>query len=607
MKSIIVRDKYRFVNWVCFFVVVIMFAFFNLNVPVMRSLPDELGSMAFAAFLNGEDWSSVLSNPSMFYGSGQFFLLYPIFLIAKNPIIKYQLLLAVGSILKSIPIFIAGKIVRYYKHDISIPYYILIIISTVLFSPIRATNIDNEPMLTLLVWIIVLLIIRLQRNINKEIDSIVLGIVCGYGYFCHTRGLLYVIAILSVILIFRILTNKELVYLNRFIISVFITLVLAYGVNAYIKAILYTNASTEITTNTVGSLATSVLGNFRKIFTFVGFQSFLDLLCSNIWVIYIFGLGIISFSTFIILYKLLAISKKRISGEAAESESYVFPGLFCVIGLIASIVGLCIWALNEGIQLHTDNGSLTRFHFYLRYYANYFGPMILVFYTCCLQKTKEKSLCRLSCITAVILNIGCILYSFFGPATISIVQNERFVRSDWFYYFAPFSFNFQFWPNAIQGRKYYVISTIVVTALVAIIWYLAKKRKTIYLLFLLNTVFIWEYGYGVIQFDKPFSTSRDYYESVNGFTDYVIENKNAIHDKRILYINETFGPQYLVQFASGNTPVDWMNHYPNEDQCKEIKSEIVLSNQPIDGLDKMKSVERIDLDDNEYLYILKGT
>ena len=77
----------------------------NLNIPTMRSIPDEIGSMAYAAKITGHNWNYVLTHPSLYYGSGTFLLQLPFFVLVKNPLILYQCLLGVAAFLHAVPAY----------------------------------------------------------------------------------------------------------------------------------------------------------------------------------------------------------------------------------------------------------------------------------------------------------------------------------------------------------------------------------------------------------------------------------------------------------------------------------------------------------------------
>ena len=158
----------------------------------MRSLPDEIGAIAFAAKLVGYDWNYVLTHPEMYYGSGTIFFTYPLFCIVKDPLILYQCLLGVGAFLHALTAFIAGEILtKYYKEEFSSISIIIISAICAFITPTRTSNIDNEPMLVLICWIIVYLIMRLQHSVTKT-QKILTDVLHTYKVIENDKKKIYV-------------------------------------------------------------------------------------------------------------------------------------------------------------------------------------------------------------------------------------------------------------------------------------------------------------------------------------------------------------------------------------------------------------------------------
>ena len=142
-----------------FFFLVVFQITCNLCVVSPRSLPDEIGAIALGARMAGYDWTYVLTHPAYYYGSIEAPFLFPFFKIIREPRILYQCLIGVGVILRSLPAFICGRILTdFFKID---NFWNIsgITICACLFTPTRGTNIDNEPALILIGWIIFYLLL----------------------------------------------------------------------------------------------------------------------------------------------------------------------------------------------------------------------------------------------------------------------------------------------------------------------------------------------------------------------------------------------------------------------------------------------------------------
>ncbi|WP_300926346.1 hypothetical protein [uncultured Dubosiella sp.] len=584
---------------IAFIISLIIQILWNQFVPIMRSLPDEVGAISFAAYLNGMDWSNVLSNPSMYYGNGMFFLLYPFFLVIKDPFILYQCLLGVCAFLRATVAIISVYISKKYFY-ISNKYYLICIgLISSLFSPTRSTIVDNEALLIVLTWGVTLSLFKLIDSKNpkeKRNWTIFLSFLSSYAYIAHNRGILYIISIILVILIYYIYKKEWLIDLKWFFISIVICFI---GANVYIKHIknlIFYSEATITTRNTIGGVVSSVNSNISTLFTKVGLRSFLDLLCSNLWVTFVFSYGILYIGIFnLISYLIRLIKKIMLNDKSSDEINIVF--LFSLFGVLISIIGLCISELHNGTTVHINGSNITRFHFYMRYYGNYFGPLIL-FVLCNLYKKKIKY----HYFANLFICLSCIIYVYCSILYKVVVSNEHYIITDWFYFFAPFSLRFGYWPDVLQGRGYFIASSIISIIIFTLIVLLAKHGNKKILITLIACIVIWYNFYLTIFYDSPFSKSDNYLESVNGIAQYLKDHENITH-KNIAYINNNFGNQYVVQFVSKTNRVTWYESFDSIKKNEMKNYDYILSNNSISELKKLKYKE-IELDNNEYLYTL---
>lgn len=586
---------------ISFCIVFIIQICLNSMVICMRSLPDEMGAVALAASMAGYDWNYVLTHPSMYYGSGTVLLLYPFFALIKNSLLLYQCLLGVGAFLHAIPAYIACRIVQKYYKITEKKFLIIIIgVACVFFTPTRASNIDNEPMLICLCWISIYLIIALMHTEKitlKRIYSFLWAVTLAISYFSHTRAILYSVSAILVIICYRFLAKKNLVsifgFLSAYVVSM---MVVVFTVNN-IKSTLFTSTTTDIVKNTPEELVSNAATNVQSLFSLTGLRSFFDLLFSNIWIIFVFSAGIIVFVIFFFAFKGFVVTFKLIKKDETLSSCYQksigFPILFCVCGIIISIIGVCIIWLPNAMSVHLNSENLSRGHFYLRYYGNYFGPLLLFFIFELKHNKQNRRLTIISIGWIVFCAFYCVL-SFLGMATIHYQRGL-----DWFYYFAPFSGMLNSWPNTLQTLSYFACATLFSIVVLCIIVYLARlKKERIYVL-LIAILLIWEYVYGVSRFDAPFSASTNYYMSVDSFYDLYKENSSIFEKTDTLYYhNDVYGPQYIVQFMILDKKVITDLDLLNEENYNLILSASILESSFLDD----SIYYYVKLDDNEYLY-----
>ena len=131
------------------------------------------------------------------------------------------------------------------------------------FTPTRASNIDNEPMLIMLCWMIVYLVIALQneKKSRSHIYSALLSAVLVISCLSHTRALIYSAAIFIVIVVYWIFTKKILVNLKVFLPVYLCGFTAVNIVIQFLKKILFTYNSGTVVINTPGEVMSSAAVN----------------------------------------------------------------------------------------------------------------------------------------------------------------------------------------------------------------------------------------------------------------------------------------------------------------------------------------------------------
>ncbi|MDD3220919.1 MAG: hypothetical protein PHG07_00855 [Lachnospiraceae bacterium] len=605
-----IKDKKNIVTAIStFFLCLFIQLFLNQFVIICRSLPDEMGAMYLASALAGNDWMYVMTHPAYYYGSLTFPLLYPFFMLVKNPLILYQCLLGVGTVLRTIPILICFYIMIKYFHVKNLGIVSLVSIVSCFIAPTRATNIDNEPVLILCCWIIVLLLVLLQEDSKRKsrpsrIKSCLLPLILAMSFLAHTRALLYTAAVILVLIIFHFLTKQKLVDYKYFFGSLIVFGIGSQQVVKFLTVFLYPlNDATAAVNNTTGSLQVQIAEGIGNLFGKFGIRSFLDLLTGNLVVIFVFSSGIIIYFTWHYFFKLFGALKQRICKKmASDVDDSLFPLSFCILGGGAAILGLCVTWLGGAVSHHVTGSELTRGYFYLRYYFNFLGPVIMLSVghwfgqreTAVIQKYRKKAFWA----TVLMMTI-CTLYAV-KSFLITAVSNNPNKASDWFYYFAPLSSSFTSWPNAKQNLSYFLIAIIVSFIIFIIISVVVRKEKYTVAIAVLALVLLYQYTYMVMFWDRPFSYSENYYGAVNSIYDLKENNPELFEDvDKIYYLNPSYGPQYPVQFVLGDIPV--ITDYPVEGE------NVIMVSSSADVLsiaDQNRGIYKcVALDNNEFLFV----
>ncbi len=578
-----------------FIAILIFQIILNINEIVPRSLPDEIGALSVAAKLCGYDWSYVLSQANSYYGFGTTIIFAPLFYIVKNPLILYQVLLAGGAVLRTIPVFICFSLLKKYSEEYNITEAILISTISVIAAPTRATNIDNEPMLILIAWTIVYLLTVLQDNISKKkrnAYSLFLFFILGYSLTVHTRAYIYVLAVLIVCIIFHLIYRRALVnYTLSFSIYFLLFFVVNYAKKVIQNTVYFSDIyQNTVLNNTVSGVAGNVAGILKNNFFNVnGITNFFSLFFSNIWITFTYYQGIII--VFICMFAVMnvkIIKKRQINVGLFSKNIWILPAVFLLIVFVFSLIGLSILWISSADMVRNYGNDLSRGYFYLRYIGNGFGPIIFI----ALLILKKYGIRRDIFWGVIIIQLFACKFTYAYSLQITLAKEKY--SGDWFGYFAPLSFTGAKYSENMQNGAYYLQATVISLIIFSMYYLLIRKKYIKFFYILMCLIQIYQYSYSVINWDKPYSHSANYYGSVNA-TYELLKTEDKILDniEHVYYCNEIFGPQFLMQFVMRDKVV--ISDYPQVEE----EDMIIIGND----IGKLKNKIGFKLDDY-YIFLM---
>ena len=165
---------------------------FEGRYALCRKLPfvaDEVYTLSGATFFAGHDWSNYMSLHK-FYNYGYTMLLSPIYRLFTDPVMIYRRMLFVNVIVHALTAVVAYYVVNRQLKCNKTESALIALVSTcnaiVMFF---RGFVYNELPMTLIVWLIVLLMLKLinETGSRRVIWSVVLAFITAYAYSIHSR------------------------------------------------------------------------------------------------------------------------------------------------------------------------------------------------------------------------------------------------------------------------------------------------------------------------------------------------------------------------------------------------------------------------------------
>ncbi len=215
VRKIISSDQY---NRIIVFAV-LMLGFLVLGLPLtVTYITDETGTMANAAFLAGMDWSVFIDNTGgYYYKYGQALFWYPIFALVKDSFLIYKLIMAESAVFLSLEGVCVYQILRKHLKVESTVQALLISVITaitpaaVLYSLFARADVV---LVAFSVYVLYFLLEAWQSRGDRKKHAIVtfLAVLCTvYISACHSRGIVWVIAVTMGVLVMHFFTGEKMV------------------------------------------------------------------------------------------------------------------------------------------------------------------------------------------------------------------------------------------------------------------------------------------------------------------------------------------------------------------------------------------------------------
>ncbi len=574
-----------------FFCLFFFQVFLNLGLKVPHSVPDECGALAYAAKLTGNDWSYIFEKSGLYYGSGTTLPFFYVFYLVKDPTILYRIMLAVGCLWRTLPVFICYKIAKEYLDITDDRTIAFMSIAAILGTPTRGSAIDNEPMLILTGWISAYLVLKIIDHKSKKaliIDCVLLAIILAYSYTAHQRSIVYFVAAVITLIIVSLIQKKSG---KKVVFGVILTciILLCLGVGAiYLLGHLATTDN-NILKNTLLYSLLSISDKLSSLISLNGIRNFIILICSNLWGTYTYFCGMIELFFLIVPVVLIKGRAER----TREENAIIYMSVYLVLVFIIFLIGLGIICIG-GPQETLENGAeISRGYFYLRYIGSTFGICIFLIIGFLIRYGFGKRYLIIS------LFFALFVFRFTYSVSLKKAFENGYYNGDEFSFFGPLSFSGSSVFNNGKTAVYYVLPTVIASLVLILIYAVSKCKNKIWISVILSVIMFYQYSYMVLMRDRPysemyFSFADKLYEVKKEYPGF-LDNVNTVY-----YCSKQDGLDTNTQLILMDIPL--IQEFP-----KHIGDNIVLLTDNTGYLKKRVSFEpgQLDvycLDENEYIY-----
>lgn len=587
------KSNYLFKNKMLIFLSMVL-SFFTMTIFVFFMYPlhtssDELGTIASAAYLAGNNWESIINKGVGYYGTGYYFLFSPLFMVIKNPIIIYRVILLLNACTRVIIIAIAYKIAGDYFEIKDNKRKVLISTICSFAYTTRISTISNEYIIEVLIWMSIYFLCKLINNNDSKKKYIWLSlliITTVYPLTIHTRGLVFLIAVVLVI-VAKFLRQKQ------YKIVLFGVVVTTFLYNIVKKIVLYVQISIWNKTDELRNTTVSISDGI-DIFNIKTWQLWLRMIVGQIGTMNIFTGGLfilVSITLFVSFIKILNTSDKM----ETLNTCLILTSTILVLCIAATIFAMLIsnWFTGSFETFKTGNTGLNIYSYkgltYLRYFEPYFSPLLLCSFSILDKKNKWNQYFKISVIVTVILQYIYIVL------VLPLIKNNSAAL---YHILAISSYSF---GDTVTEDNYFRAILLMLIALMIGSLVIKKHNINLYLLGMLF-FFVYQYLAGIINYDIPVQTEM--MKKVDGTYDLMMEiKKENLHLGKIYSYDDiakdkNWSIHYVLQFYLNQTEIK-INEIIN---CKE--TDVIVTNSKIEeNLIPNIFYRSINIDENEIWYV----
>ena len=580
-RSIKVEKKY-----VCI-AILITFCMHLLRVCKVNELNvsmDEIGTLAGAAYLSGNEWSSVLQT-TRYYGQGFYWIYAIIFRITSNPFFLASAIYVCNSVLISLTSGIIYYIaISFLKMKNNWWTILSSILPCLCYTYVNWKYISNDvPVLTVF-WLMILFFMLSytnKGNKRKYIQySVCASFFMGYLLTIHEKTIAVWIAVSVTIILFLIFFDERIVHLGAFVTSAIAFYVGARWIKNSALALFWQEEGTSVA-NTSAFSQTSVWLLDKPL----GWKIIIDIVATNFLTLCerTGGLVIIAFNIIIVMIiycvKCKVLKKKvRIFGSFKLKFFIILVAFFSVAIIVLGLANQWSPSLFRAYYMADKVGKGVRAYSYERYYIAFVGPAILA-----ICSELEYIVFKFRKIIYSSMGMLVLLYAYYLGCIHSYLVDEWNTTS-----LSVLSV----FPDISKNWNVYLSIVLTIIFLVSLVLIKTKRQLHIYYFFCALLVVLLNVNFRELKVPSiNVSVSDAGYELVTNIREYGYELDNIYAEANA----------NMYQFMLSRESINYGFPDSNIEEC------IVFSNIEWSGLHPYSvgnyGFYYTQLDNNEYVYV----
>lgn len=367
---------------------------------------DETGTVANAAFLAGNNWNKwVNSTGGYFYKYGQAVFYAPILKFVSNPYLIYKLMMFVNGLFVAIIPVMAYNILRKHlkEEDKSKCALLSLCVSVIPATVLYSLYARSDVMLIVIAWVTLYILLAAmdeEKTVRRIVMSGLLAFSCVYMYMCHSRGIVFVIAVTMIVCMVRFFLKKKGICMWSYILNLVVWLWVDKKLTHYFKSNIWGSGIKKNTMENVN------YEKYANIFTKEGVETIVKNVTGWLFNTYLgtFGLAVLGIVCALVGIVCFVAKKKNLTAQEAVINVYAVLTYFGTVAMGA----LFSFGSNYKFVIGEKVKRADRF-LYSRYIAPMYSILVFIalYYLFCRIERFRLKIKIISLVSGILLIVYC--------------------------------------------------------------------------------------------------------------------------------------------------------------------------------------------------------